>query len=354
MHCLSRFRTYFIATALCVFAGPGLGAEFASEWSGERVWIGPEYWANPLQDWSVRGDAVVAQANGAGRSLHLLTHQLGKRQGACESSVRVRFDGQSGPGMGRKSWAGFAIGARGNLDDYRNAAVYPREFLPAGAQLDGKLLLGEKESDAALPQGEEVLLEVSAEPAGRQYRVTLRGEAGGKTASVTVDVPAEQLTGNIALMAHAMTGGRKSPRAVTGKAEWQFREWRAAGDKLEAHPEQTFGPILWTQYTLSRGVLKLAALMAPVGERDEKNVVLEVRKNGAWQQAATARTDDDARVALFRVEDWKGAEDVPYRVVYSWQGKLRVFEGTIRRDPVDKPVVTLGGTGCDNGYIFPQ
>ena len=26
---------------------------YSSDWSGNRVWIGPEYWANPLPDWKL-------------------------------------------------------------------------------------------------------------------------------------------------------------------------------------------------------------------------------------------------------------------------------------------------------------
>ena len=41
--------------------------------------------------------------------------------------------------------------------------------------------------------------------------------------------------------------------------------WEASGPKLDAHDDRAFGPILFTQYTLSRRVMKLTAQMAPVG-----------------------------------------------------------------------------------------
>jgi len=46
---------------------------FESRWQGTRIWIGPEYWANPLQDWRMQDGEVIAKA-GAGRTLHLLTN----------------------------------------------------------------------------------------------------------------------------------------------------------------------------------------------------------------------------------------------------------------------------------------
>jgi len=36
--------------------------DFSSEWSGNRVWIGPDYWANPLQDWRVEDGEVFGLA----------------------------------------------------------------------------------------------------------------------------------------------------------------------------------------------------------------------------------------------------------------------------------------------------
>ena len=36
------------------------GPDFASQWlkTPDRVWLGAEYWANPLQDWRVAGGRI--------------------------------------------------------------------------------------------------------------------------------------------------------------------------------------------------------------------------------------------------------------------------------------------------------
>ena len=64
---------------------------FASRWqrAHDRVWLGPEYWANPLQDWRVAGGRIECVKAAPDRNVHLLTRQLGDRPGDLRMSVRV-------------------------------------------------------------------------------------------------------------------------------------------------------------------------------------------------------------------------------------------------------------------------
>src|SRR4051812_2105590 len=76
---------------------------FASRWGEghDRVWLGPEYWANPLQDWRLAGGRVECINAAAGRSVHLLTRALGEGAGDLSVSVRVgRVGGGLGDGRG--------------------------------------------------------------------------------------------------------------------------------------------------------------------------------------------------------------------------------------------------------------
>jgi len=92
--------------------------------------------------------------------------------------------------------------------------------------------------------------------------------------------------------------GRKPPPG--GKVRFWFRDWKLAGQKFEAHDEHAFGPVLWAQYTLSRGVMKMTAQMPPMGQADSNTVRLEIRKRpaGPWTQVATAKIDPDAEMGL--------------------------------------------------------
>jgi hypothetical protein len=69
--------------------------------------------------------------------------------------------------------------------------------------------------------------------------------------------------------------------------------------------------------------------------------------------------DPDARTATFRIAKWNDRADVPYRLAYSTafkdgQNAEHFWEGTIRRDPVDKPIVTVADVCCNTHQAFPN
>src|SRR6266478_4803311 len=79
------------ATAVAAFAAasppPTTAAParvgFFSRWdqSHDRVWLGPEYWANPLQDWRVAGGRIECIKAAPNRNVNLLTRQLAEEPG---------------------------------------------------------------------------------------------------------------------------------------------------------------------------------------------------------------------------------------------------------------------------------
>jgi hypothetical protein len=329
---------------------PALTADFSSQWQGTRVWVGPEYWANPLQDWRLdNGEAVASAAQN--RTLHLLTHQLGRKPGGFTLEVKTRLDAERAPSQPDKVWAGFAFALRGALDDYRYALVHSTSGFSAGLRADGRVFVEDVVGDETLTAGQEVTLKLRVEPRGEHSLAVLEAGRGGRAVTVQKELRSADLHGNVAL---AVAAPRPQPREPNQpELRWRFRDWRVAGDKVEAHPEQTFGPILWTQYTLSRGILKLTAQMPPLGKGDAPEARLEVRRAGAWKNIAQARIDPLSRTATFRVASWNDRGDTPYRVAYRWQGRDHFWSGAVRRDPADKPVLSIGVFSCDNGYLFP-
>ena len=106
-------------------------------------------------------------------------------------------------------------------------------------------------------------------------------------------------------------------------------DWDARGSKIKRHPERAFGPILFSQYTLSGGVLKMTAQMPPLGERDGDTVRLEVMQDGKWKIAGNELIHPQARTATFRVENWDATRDVPYRLSYvlvAQRGQGRLYD----------------------------
>src|SRR6185369_3901245 len=102
---------------------------------------------------------------------------------------------------------------------------------------------------------------------------------------------------------------------------------------------------------LSGGILKLTVQMSPVGARAEP-VRLQVKRSGRWQTLASAKIDPLSRTANFRLPRWNSAEDMPFRVSYRMDGDY-FWEGTVRRDPVDKPSISVAVLSCLNDYGFP-
>jgi len=92
-------------------------------------------------------------------------------------------------------------------------------------------------------------------------------------------------------------------------------------------------------------VLHLTAQLMPIGADDPQHAVLEVKKGDAWEERARAKVIAPGWTAPFRVASWDSSRDWRYRVVYDGQ----TVEGTIRRDPVDKPTIVVAGfTGNHN------
>ncbi|MHC5055193.1 MAG: discoidin domain-containing protein [Planctomycetota bacterium] len=155
---------------------------------------------------------------------------------------------------------------------------------------------------------------------------------------------------------HQGTGG--------ASARFAFSDWTVAGEGVRSEPERAWGPILWAMHTLSnsRGpeghVLKLTAQMAPLGGKDNRSVELQVRRGEAWETAGREEIDPRACTARFRVARWSADRDVPYRVMYLLKGQNAppvecVYTGTVRRDPVDRPLIIAGFTG-NTDYVFPN
>ena len=91
--------------------------------------------------------------------------------------------------------------------------------------------------------------------------------------------------------------------------------------------------ICFALYTVHDNILKLTAQLYPLDETDPKTVRLEVMQDGQWDQVATAEVIEPGWTAPLRVENWDMSKEVPYRVRH---GQTAVYEGIIRRNPLDK------------------
>jgi alkaline phosphatase D len=348
-------------------AGHGDAAAFRSAWPTgvERIWPGPEYWTNRLQDWQIRGGRLECLLPAADRNVHLLTRTIAPGSGTLLSSVRtgvvIPFEGARG-----RNWVGFRIGAKGDFPDPRNAVIYGKG-LEAGLSTEGDLFIGDFELlqrggvqrslRDSLKAGVELRFE--ARPAGAKAALTLTATdpaSRAVLASVEQDeVDPAFLEGNIALVSHLPELGRPED----GPVSW-FDDWTVEGSRVQSGDGNAFGPILFAQYTVSRGILNLTAQLPPVGASDGRTVNLLARKaDGTWMSVADAPIDPDARTAGFRVPGWDTSRDVSYRLVYELASGAGTrtpyaYEGTVRREPLAKRRITLAALCCQNDIGFPH
>ena len=103
--------------------------------------------------------------------------------------------------------------------------------------------------------------------------------------------------------------------------------------------------VAFGMYTVMNKTLKLSAQLYPLYPDETRSVRLEVERGGQWQEIATAEVNDLGWSALFRIEDWDASRDWAYRLRH---GKEAMYEGLIRKDPVDKEEILLAAFSCSS------
>ena len=98
-------------------------------------------------------------------------------------------------------------------------------------------------------------------------------------------------------------------------------------------------------YTHDHGILKLSAQLYPLMPDEPRTVTLEFQHGDAWQTAAESPVLYPGWSAHFRIEDWDNTKTVVYRVRLSDQSS---FQGTIRRDPVEKSQIVIASLSCNS------
>ncbi len=332
-------------------------ADFKSGWQNwpDMPWIGPEYWGNRLQDWQIREGKAVCDVSEPNRSLHCLTCQLTDQAEAFESSVVIHLRNQQVPASAR-NYAGFRLGAKATLQDYRSAAVFG-QGLDAGITTEGRLFIGDKRNNKQVNVKEQLHLQLQAIPEQKQYTLKLSVASPDNKQSLAeltvAGIPAENLTGNIALVSHFADAQDTSAQPAVA-----FENWVIQGDKVQYNPDQTFGPICFAQYTLHKKILKLSAQLVPIEAIPGYQVALQIKENRQWKTLQKSSVDTMGRSAQFRIEDWKHTDAVPYRIHLELPLKNGTqtyhYQGTIAREPVDASQVKIAVFSCNGDYGFPD
>lgn len=339
-YCLFFFFTSFVLMSYSEKGSKSYRADFET---ADRTWIGKDFCSIPLEDWQVKNGRVECFGKRSNMRVNVLTAFIKEGEGDVSVSVRMGL-----LKAGRPATAGLRLGIWDEEDQDVRALCYHGRGLDAGVSSERQLVLGT--SKIALPAHFDIndfTLKVVASSAENGFDVSLAvTDANGMYAALT-ESEIKDMRGLIALFnTHSGRG------EVEDLAGFWFDDLSLSGSKLQNEPDNAFGPILWSMYTQSRGVLKMTAHMPPIGVDDTQAVQLQL-DNAGWQTVAEAPIDSNAFVAVFKIEDWDATKDMPYRLVYEDKTSgTSYYTGIIRHDPVDKPLV-LGGMTCQFGTGFP-
>ena len=322
----------------------------------DRVWLGEDVWANPMEDWRIVNGAAECRTTGGDRNIQAITRQVTNSDGSLWMSVlasQVEVRKEDGG-------VGFRIGIRSDINEHRSNC-FAKNGMRAGI-IGDRLVLGGKTQALKKPVDmKNIRLQLHGESTGDRYALTLTASSS-KTDEVydTIKlkvVPAAVL-GNVALV------NNFDPKQARAKgSRYRFSDWQIDGDAFSHKPDQKFGPILWSVYSLSDSrsdegfVMKMTALTGPLGAKDNQTVELLVRKGGEWNSLGEEKLDTDAWTATFRIPNWDQKTAAPYRLVY--REKLTDgtevesdWTGVIRQNPEGRPL-RLGALTCQNDYAFP-
>lgn len=349
-------------------AAPSKPAAATDAWAKthDRVFLGGEYWANPMEDWRVSEGGAECLSMAGGRSVHSLTHQITQNGTFAMSMTLTRLEtGKTDGG------AGFRIGIRSEINEYRSNC-FVQKGINAGWQGD-QLILGPKTApvkDGSALKQMKLTLKGTAE--GDKCALTLTAyaaDSGAELAAIMHPFSADEILGNVSMAnnfaAGAVAGAKKNKAkaGAAGAGRYRFQNWTMEGNAFAVSPQNQFGPLLWSMYSLSDSrtdegfVMKLSALTGPMGAKDNQVVELLVKKGGAWKSLGQAKLDPDAWVATFRIPKWDAKQATPYKVVYREQhtdGSETPHEwtGTIKANPEGRPL-RMAALTCQNDYGFP-
>ncbi|MGA9659429.1 MAG: alkaline phosphatase D family protein [Asticcacaulis sp.] len=347
------------------FANAADSGEFGAvdPWSQthDRVWLGGKFWANPMEDWCIRDGEAECLTIGGNRNIQALTHQLTNPAGAFSMSVIVRRIAEGTIDGG----AGFRIGDHSEIKEYRSNC-FASNGLRAGV-IDRVLVLGLKSIVLAnAADMKNLRLQLSGKPSGGQMNLELEAlspDTGASLGKLTQSLPAGDLMGNVALVSNYSASDARPDVDSRAGSYYRFSQWQMSGDAFSVRPNQAFGPLLWSMYSLSDSrtkdgfVLKISALTGPMGADDNQVVELEVQRGGKWKSLGEAKLDTDAWVATFRIPNWNEKVATPYRLTYREKHRdgsetPSVWTGTIQANPVGRPL-RMAALTCQNGYAFP-
>ena len=322
----------------------------------DQVWAGPDFWANRLQDWKVENGKLVCTGPGPMRTIHMTTRSVSDRRGYISTSVSVFSN--PGNNNSKTASAGILIGAGRDLDKLSASLVFHSWGESAGIYIGldiyGNLFVRDFEKENLFlkynrnnnTKWTEAQLIMKLSPERNTYNLNVL--AVDPFTNFLIDrlelkgLSAERMKGNIALVSHPGDD-------LSDSQTFSFSDFKIRGSKILKIPDGNIGPVITSQYTLSKNVLKMTAQLMPVGAIDDEEVILELRENNSWKLYASSQVRRPSYIARFRFDGWNRPEDTDYRIYYNSANKKRNINylyGTIKHDPVEKEEIRMISLSC--------
>ncbi len=362
------FFTTSILLILCLGSCDRSEVSYTSSWEyqPDRVWAGPEFWANRLQDWRIEDGKLKCLNSDLGlRTVHLLTHQVDSTRGELKIEVTFGLNHDAGRN-GSEGWAGILLGAGGGRMDYKGSALIHHSPGNAGGLIvavneNGQVVFLDNTSKREMISAMQNLPEnVYPDSLLLSIDIYLNDDSTYTISASAVDIitrkqlshdnltkiPASRIVGNIALAANHID------KNYYGDSYW-FSKLLVKGTNVVYTPGNRFGPFMGVQHTLSENILKLTVQLPPVGTMDEPFVRLWIREKGAatWQEIDSVNIWSNAYIATFRLENWNSDITHEYRLSYKladFKGRRKTYyyTGIIKADPVDKDQLAVAAFAC--------
>ena len=365
---LRLFMSWIVCFLILQMSAPLLmGASYKSSLRNDitRPFVGKEFWPNPQMDWQLKNGRMEVMISKGGKThdIHLLTHQLKAEEGSFSQSVRLSFEKINSNKIKR---AGFKFGIVGAMPEEYRSNLFGSSGYMAGVTSEGKLFGPGIESKTNLPKSalEDLRLTLKVEHKGNNFDFILEASkrSNEDKSSVLLFINKsvrmkKGFLGNVSLFADYAQRNH-APAIPADSKEFQadvtFQDWQISGNKVTQNLDQTFGPILWTQYTLHRGVMKMTAQVSPMGRMNREKVHLEFWKEGKWKRVQSSAIHEYASTAHFRIENWNDQQPVSFRVVLKDGNEMGEWKGTIRKDPKNKKTIKLAALSCMKDGAFPN
>ncbi|MCP1384613.1 alkaline phosphatase D family protein [Runella salmonicolor] len=307
----------------------------------DRIWIGKSFWSVPMEDWEIKNKRLEFSGVRENARLQLLTHFLQKEAGDFKLSAELGLlEEKKGVGA-----VGFSIGIKDLTDPINvKATCFTGKGIQAGVDLNHQLFIANEK--VALPASfnfQKFSLEITGHSGNGKTTLTLTAVDNKRQKASLNFVLDRELEGYVAL--------ENNINLKNGSTFW-WTKMELSGSKVAYIPHNSFGPVLWTMYTISRSKLKMTAQLPPVGKKDSQQVDLHLFRNNAWEKVQTAIIETDSYTAHFVLDNWDTKNEVSYKVLYKLDGELAEYPGTIRQEPTGRPL-KFGGLTCQNHLGFP-